>query len=763
MKKLLPLIVTAVMSIASVAMATQADDTTISVIGQQPGATPFISRFNVLTSNAAVLKNIQYTIEPREGSVTRPLSATYTKPYLKNRGFFHPVTGRITLPVWGLYAGYNNTVHVRFVFEDESSKEQTVPVVTAAFVDTCPYEDPIVIQPRTNTTDLSYDFMLVTSGCSENSPSILDTDGHRRWVGTAGVRNNYAGFYDNAVYLADGPRLLRIEMDGKVTVIRDYSDIGIHEIHHNLDRGKFGLILELDTPNYIESVLVEVNPFTGEILTTWSFAKIIADAMRAGGDDPTGFVRKVVDNNYDFSSPSDWFHNNAHWYRQADNTLIVSSRENFAIAVDYESKAIKWILGDKTKEWFVNFPSLRQYALSVVDGLPPIGQHTVSITKDDHLLLFDNGQESQHHTPAGVHRAFSAPRKYAFNLEEKLMTQVWAYPNDRSVTSPFCSSVYEDGPLNYLVGYAVVGGINENTTARILGLTATGEKVFDYSYPSGPCSVAYRALPIHLEAITFPTFDIHLANMSSRVLVGTNQNVGIAGFIVTGNAGKPVILRALGPSLPIEPRLTDPVLELYNSAGQLIERNDNYNDSQNRAAIERAGLLPSNEQESAIARTLPPGIYTAVIRGVDDSTGIGLVEVYDTNMRNGSKLANLSTRSVVQTGDDVLIGGIITRGNTIKRMLFRGIGPELANAGLPNALEDPVLQLFDANGVQFAENDDWRNQTNAAEIEATGAAPNNDTEAALLMPLPAGVYTGILRGKNGGTGLANFEVYQLDD
>ncbi|MBA3883473.1 MAG: aryl-sulfate sulfotransferase [Chthoniobacterales bacterium] len=769
MKKLIPLLFTAVMSIASVAFATQAEDTTISVIAHQPGDTPFISKFDVLTNQASLLKNIQYTIAPRKGSVIRPISATYTAPYLNGRGFLKPKTGQITLPVWGLYAGYNNTVHVKFVFQDGSFKEQTVAVVTAPFEDTCPYDNPVKILPRTKNTDLSYDYMLLTSGCSENSPTILDTDGFRRWVGTTGIGlgRYQATFYDNAVYLADGPRLLRIEMDGQVSVIRDYSDIGVHEIHHNIDAGKNGLILELDTPKYIESVLIEVNPFTGDILQTWNFANIISNAMRAGGDNPRGFVRQVVNNDYSFSSPSDWFHNNAHWYRRADNTLIVSSRENFVIAVDYESKAIKWIFGDKTKEWYVSFPSLRKFALSAVNGPTPVGQHAVSITKDDHFLLFDNGQESQHHIPVGVHRSFSAARKYEFHLDQDQMTQVWSFTNDESVTSPFCSSVYEDGPLNYLVAYAVVGGINPESTARILGLTASGQKVFDYSYPTGPCSVAYRALPIHLEAITFPTFDVHLANMSSRIQVGTGDNVGIAGFIVTGSAAKPVVIRGLGPSLqaggqPIAGRLMDPVLELYNSAGQLIERNDNYKDSENRDAIAKAGILPTNERESAIAQTLPPGLYTAVLRGVDNTTGIGLVEVYDTDLRNGSTLANLSTRAVAGQGDAALIGGIISQGNTIKRFLFRGIGPQLGENGLENALQDPTLALYDANGVKFEENDDWKTQSNAAEIEATGAAPTHETEAAILMPLPAGVYTGIVRGSNGGTGNASFEVYQLE-
>ena len=771
MKKLSVVIITAVMSLASIALATQADDAKISVVGRQPGATPFISKFAVQTNKPLTVKYIQYTIESKPGSVVRPLSATYTTEYLQARGFFKPTLGQITLPVWGLYAGYSNTVRVKFVFDDRSFKEQTVTVVTAAFTDTCPYGTPIVKQARTNNTDLSYDYMLVTSGCSEYSPAILDTDGNRRWVGTAGVKNNYATFFDNAVYLADGPRLLRIEMDGAVKVIRDYTSAGVHSIHHNIDKGKRGLILEIDTQEYIESVLIEVDPHDGRIMEKWDFAKIISDAMIAGGDDPSGFVRKVEDGNYDFSSPNDWFHNNAHWYRSADDTLVVSSRENFVIAVDYQSDTIKWIFGDKTKAWYVKFPSLRPFALSAIDGPTPVGQHAVSITADDHLLLFDNGEESQHHVPAGVHRSFSAPRKYEFNLESKQMTQVWAYPNDNSVTSPFCSSVYEDSPENYLVAYAVVGGIDANTTAEIFGLTATGEKVFDYAYPSGPCTVAYRAKPLHLEAINFFPYDIHLANISTRLLVGTNSKVAIAGFIVTGNDPpdanpandvKQVVIRGLGPSLPVDGRLMDPTLALYNSAGELIQFNDSWTNSQNKEKIEKAGLQPSNESEAAIAATLTPGAYTAVLQGANETSGIGLVEVYDTSLRNGTRLANLSTRGFTGTGDEVLIGGIIALGDDPKQFLFRALGPQLADGGLNSALKNPVLSLYDGNGNKFDENDDWQTQSNADEIRRTGAAPTHPVESAILTPLPSGVYTAIVSGKNGATGTALFEVYQLE-
>ncbi len=750
------------MAAPSVVNATQANSTTVSIVGKTAGATPFISKFDVLVGNPAVLNSIRYTIVPKKGSVTRPLSATYTTSYLKEHGFFNAGIGQFTLPVWGLYAGYSNSVKVEYQFVDSSSKRQTLSVATAPFSDTCPYGNPNVLQARTNNTQLSYDYMLVTSGCSPNSPVILDTDGNVRWVGTADDFDRHAIFYDNAVYLSDGPRLLRIEMDGTVNVLADYTSRGVYGMHHNIDVGKHGLILDVDTHDYNGTVNIEVNPITGEVLNEWNFAAIISDAMIAGGDDPALFVEKY---------PGDWWHNNSTTYRRTDDTLIVSSRENFVIAVDYESKAIKWIFGDKTKAWYVNFPSLRQFALSAVNGPEPTGQHAVSITDDDHLLLFDNGNESDHHRPAGVHRDNSMPRKYKFDLQDKLMTQVWAYPNEPTVLSPYCSSVYEDAPENYLVTYATIGGFTTNNTARILGLTAAGEKVFDYRYPSNFCDVGYLALPIHLEQTSFPTSTptpsptpaptatpTKLANISTRLRVATGNNVLIGGFIITGKQPKKLIARALGPSLPVAGALPNPKIQIYNSANELVAVNDNWQKAANRQTIIDTRIAPTNSLESAVLRSLTPGAYTAVITGANGGTGVGSIEIYDLDSSADSQLANISTRGMVQTGDDVMIGGFILAGPTQRKVIIRALGPSLR---VPDKVNDPTLELFDANGNSLAKNDDWRSHQQRA-IFATGVPPPNDRESAIVRTLAPGPYTAIVRGSNGGTGVALVEVYALE-
>jgi len=600
---------------------------------------------------------------------------------------------------------------------------------------------------------LSYDFIFVASNCSTNSPTVIDTDGAIRWVGTAGVRHYVATFHDNAFYLAN-LGLLRIELDGTVTRVSDLQNLDAIGLHHSIDPGKYGMMLDVDTQSWVESVNVEIDA-KGNVLKRWVLGDIIRQAMIAGGDDPTPFVR-IANGGYDFNAYEDWFHNNSTTYRRSDDSLIISSRENFVICLDYETSAIKWILGDPTKQWY-QYPSLRKFALQVApETHAPIGQHSVSITKDNHLLLFDNGQRSQHHVPPGASRGYSAPRKYALDLQSKTATEVWNYPNNQSVFAPFRSSVYEDAALNYLVHYDV-------GQQRILGISASGEKVFDYRFPGA----GFRSLPVHWENLTFPATDARLGNISARSQVNTGDEVGITGFIATGPGPKGVLMRGLGPSLqvngqPVAGRLMNPLLELHNSDGATLQINDDYKKSPNAAAVAETGLAPGDDREAAIIAQLAPGAYTAVLRGAGNTTGIGLAEVFDIAPQAPSKLGNLSARALTSTGDRVLVGGLIVEGSTQKRVLFRGIGPELGPRGVANALQDPTLDIYGADGVKIASNDGWRQASNAAEIAATGIAPADDREAAILMPLRAGNYTFIVRGAGDTEGIAAVEAYRLD-
>jgi serine protease AprX len=254
-----------------------------------------------------------------------------------------------------------------------------------------------------------------------------------------------------------------------------------------------------------------------------------------------------------------------------------------------------------------------------------------------------------------------------------------------------------------------------------------------------------------------------LANISTRLLVDTGNNVLIGGFIVSGTQPKKVIVRAIGPSLPFADKLANPTLELRDGTGALIRSDDDWRTGGQEAEIIATTIPPSNDLESAIMATLPANnaAYTAIVRGANNGTGVGLVEVYDLDHTVDSKLGNISTRGLVQTGDNVIIAGTIVLGNDTQRVLVRAIGPSLTLAG---KLADPTLELRDANGALIRSNDNWRTGGQEAEIIATGIPPTNDLESAIVAMLPSNgaAYTAILRGAGGTTGIAVVEVYALN-
>jgi hypothetical protein len=252
-----------------------------------------------------------------------------------------------------------------------------------------------------------------------------------------------------------------------------------------------------------------------------------------------------------------------------------------------------------------------------------------------------------------------------------------------------------------------------------------------------------------------------LRNISTRVRVETGDNAMIGGFIISGTQPKTVIVRGIGPSLPIPGALADPVIEVHGSAGELLATNDNWNDSLTRQQIIDSGLAPANDLESALWGIISPGAYTVVVRGKNDTTGIGLFDVYDLDQTVDSKLANVSTRGFVGTGDNVMIGGTIVVGNEPANVLLRAIGPSLTNFGISNTLQNPALELFDGNGTLIAANNNWRDDVEDKIIE-TGLAPSNDLESAILRELEPGNYTAIVRGSNNTTGVAVIEAYELN-
>lgn len=247
--------------------------------------------------------------------------------------------------------------------------------------------------------------------------------------------------------------------------------------------------------------------------------------------------------------------------------------------------------------------------------------------------------------------------------------------------------------------------------------------------------------------------------------VDTGDNVGIGGFIISGNVPKHVVIRGLGPSLtkfgfsPSE-LLADPVLEVHGQGSFGTITNNNWRDSQ-EATLIADGLAPTNDLEAAIDVTLNPGQYTAIVSGNNNGAGIGLVEIYDVSSGAASKLGNLSTRAFVKTGNSVVIAGFILGNNGGNdRIVIRGLGPSLSQFGVTNPLPDPMLELRDNNGTLLQSNDNWTDDpAQAAQIIAAGLAPSNMKESAMAVSEPPGAYTAILSGVNSGTGVGIVEIY----
>lgn len=303
---------------------------------------------------------------------------------------------------------------------------------------------------------------------------------------------------------------------------------------------------------------------------------------------------------------------------------------------------------------------------------------------------------------------------------------------DQDFTSPPGNSsqvkLQSDGNLIVVGDFDPADGTSQNTVARVIGKPSR-----------------------------------KVTNISARAHAGTGDAAAIGGFIVTGSTPKKVLLRALGPSMqalgvPRSLALPDPEPELRNGRGEIIGHNFNWRDSQ-ETEIAATGLAPSDDAEAAILMVLPPGPYTAIVRGTGGQTGLSLVEVYDLDPNTESALGNVSVRGMVGPGDDLMIAGFVVRGYEATTVVLRGLGPSVAGSGVPNALIDPTLELRDQDGVLVAANDDWQN--GAGEVEATGLAPAFPVEAAIRKALPAGSYTALLRDKTSVPKIGLIEVYRL--
>ena len=366
----------------------------------------------------------------------------------------------------------------------------------------------------------------------------------------------------------------------------------------------------------------------------------------------------------------------------------------------------------------------------------------------------------------------------AFSPTTKAKTLTVEVGGDAPVFTPGTVSIQPGDTVNWVwnsvgLNHSVTSGVGGNPDGLFDSGIHQDPFTFSFTFPN-PGTFPYYCQP-HLSMGMVGTVFVaegtpppsptpaQPLNISTRIEVRTDDQVLIGGFIITGDAPKEVVLRAIGPSLAgfgIPNPLADPVLELHGADGSLITTNDNWKDTQ-QGEIEASGFQPQDDLESAILSTLDPGSYTAIVSGKDGGTGVGLVEGYDLDEAADSQFANISTRGFVETDTNVMIGGFILGGaNGDANVLIRAIGPSLTPLGVAGALSDPTLELHDVNGALIESNDNWKD-TQQSEIEATELQPQNDLESAIFKTLAPGAYTAIVAGQGGLTGVALVEVYRL--
>ena len=468
----------------------------VSFVELVPGPTPFIVNLGFRLENFTNLDSVSYTIAPKPGSFSKPVAVTYTRARLERTGAWSAANKRLSVPVFGLYANFENSVTITTHFRDTSTHVDRVKVTAPAYNGPASvYNTPEVRTARSAAVSPGFDFMLVQNGLI--SPAVLDTDGNLRWV-AGGPGNSISSLFDQDAFFigsATTPELFRLELNGTYAP-RPLASTRYTNFHHDLTPGKTGLLAELDAVEggvqKIESILVEITP-TGEIIKEWDMAAIFRAAMLAGGDDPSNFVR----------DGADWFHMNSAIYVAADDSLLISSRENFVVKIDYATGRIKWLLGDTTKHWYVDYPSLRALALELRGGKPPVGQHSLSIAANGELLLFNNGLGSLSQPPGtapGVTRDFSTPSRYVIDAAARTAAEIWSYSPTPPIYSDVCSSVYEPGAANHhLITYSVA---DTRTRTKLVALDSSGKIAFDYEYPAQVCAVAFYSKALDLSNLS---------------------------------------------------------------------------------------------------------------------------------------------------------------------------------------------------------------------------------------------------------------------
>lgn len=457
----------------------------------------FISGLELLNIDTSQIKSFTFTISAKPGTYSEPIRASYTLDYLKTKNLVNTGDNTVTIPIFGLYSGFTNTINITYQFIDNSTYSFITNITTDTFNDTNNIYNNITTDVTPTTTP---EFSFIAMKNRLYPPVIMDIDGNVRWMLPITTSSLSSIFTNNGFYIGDD-RGLGIKYYSLFGGNESYSVRGSSTniqggfFHHNIDQGKNGFLIELEGSFNgvfkVESYLAEVD-HTGLIKKEWDIGKLLRDYMIGEGDDPSNFIRDGVD----------WFHMNAATYSPDDDTIIVSSRENFVIKIDYDTGNVIWVLGDENKYWF-SYPSLQRLSVSLNGGDKPIGQHAVSISRSGQLMFFNNGYNSINQpigAPTGIN--LTSSQVEIINIDNQLKHGEVTWQFDDGIYSDVCSSAYENESGNQiLINFAAA---DNRKKAVVMGVDKQKNKLFQYSLSSPqPCATSWNAEIVPLQNIRF--------------------------------------------------------------------------------------------------------------------------------------------------------------------------------------------------------------------------------------------------------------------
>ncbi|MDN3714484.1 aryl-sulfate sulfotransferase [Vibrio breoganii] len=453
----------------------------------------FISSLNleVPTENISA---VEFSIAPKDGSFSEAISAQYKISSLNYND------ASLMLPIWGMYENFDNSIEVTLYFQDDSKISDTVILTAPPYVDSNEIFDRIIKNESPTNEGISFSYFYLENN-TDQGPVIVDIDGNVRWTFNPEMLSE-PGHYRAAYFTSggfkvqNGNKLITLNLDGTISEVLISAD-GLSDIvpHHETTVGKRGYLLNINTTksgvNIVEAIVIEVDG-NGQLIQEWDFGEIISNYMLENGDDPSTFVIDGVD----------WFHMNSAIYDPSDDSIIASSRENFVIKVDYETKKIIWILGDETKYW-ATFPSLLTLSLSSND-IKPMGEHALSLVNGE-LMLFNNGQASFNQpdgAPVGETLSSSLGMKWAIDMGNMTATNTWTY--DSGLYSDICSSIYEKEG-DHLVTYSSVDRRDPSLSRAIFrGIDASQNVLFEFEHSNkGGACVTWNSDILNLSNLNF--------------------------------------------------------------------------------------------------------------------------------------------------------------------------------------------------------------------------------------------------------------------